>query len=154
MLQKYQEVYMNFLEFLEAFFKLKVTRKLLVLIKKQGKSYKNLSRFIMQKMLRKTPKNHQEVMKINFGIFVKSFDAQEVQEARSSGANSKKKNHTKRKKSYTRPRPSSKRKTGWQEVQGSLDRPSWIRSKIQLSKHAKAHGKVVGTHTQEQRHVN
>jgi hypothetical protein len=64
---------------------------LLVLIKKQGKSYKNLSRFIMQKMLRKTPKNHQEVMKINFGIFVKIFDAQEVQEARSSSAISEKK---------------------------------------------------------------
>jgi hypothetical protein len=91
MLQKYQEVYMNFFGIFRGFFKLKVTRRLLVLIKKQGKSYKNLSRFIMQKMLRKTPKNHQEVMKINFGIFVKIFDAQEVQEARSSGAISEKK---------------------------------------------------------------
>jgi hypothetical protein len=67
---------------------------LLVLTKKQGKSYIFFYQDLSCKNVRKTPKNHQEVMKIYFGIFVKSFDAQEVQGARSSGATSKKKPKT------------------------------------------------------------
>jgi hypothetical protein len=42
------------------------------------------------KGVRKNTQKHQEIMEKYFGIFVKDFDAQEVQEAKSSGVINKK----------------------------------------------------------------
>ena len=65
--------------------------KLLILTKtREKKPYIFFVKIYHAKILEKTPKNHQEIIEMYFGIFVKGFDAQEVQEAKSRGVISKK----------------------------------------------------------------
>jgi hypothetical protein len=61
-----------------------------ILTKNKEKAIYIFYQDLLCKNVRKTPKNHQEIIEIYFGIFVKGFDAQEVQEAKSSGATSRK----------------------------------------------------------------
>jgi hypothetical protein len=71
-------------------------------------------------------------MEIYLEFFLRNFEQARVVKSMSYGANSKK-NHAKRKKGDTRPRPIPMVKTDQLKAQGSLDRSKWIGSKIQRS---------------------